>query len=294
MNKKKKIILSIAAAIIAVLCLRSFINNVRYNKACDAYDKALEVYLEKIKSMDYSCDEDGYISAVKVDTKVSQKSEGKKSENIMYYHTMNINLKDEFADLSDEEKCSLLCKYKGAAYEELERVGKECGYEDCKKAILGRACYEIKYRGRTIDIDRYIKVNFWNDRECYDLDTSTWFKITSPSGDDSATRLYRYDTIFDRLTSFRLVYPIFSADIYKAKNSSTTSNSTTTKKVTDNSSFYENSSSPKSKKKVYNVEPRDIDDVDIDSFYEDNMDEFEDYDDAWDYMEDNPEEWDDY
>ncbi len=50
----------------------------------------------------------------------------------------------------------------------------------------------------------------------------------------------------------------------------------------------------KSKKKVYNNGSRDIDDVDIDSFYEDNRDEFEDYDDAWDYMEDNPEEWDDY
>ncbi len=54
------------------------------------------------------------------------------------------------------------------------------------------------------------------------------------------------------------------------------------------------SSGAKSKKKVYNDGPRDIDDVDIDSFYEDNRDEFEDFDDAWDYMEDNPEEWDDY
>ena len=36
-----------------------------------------------------------------------------------------------------------------------------------------------------------------------------------------------------------------------------------------------------------------IDDQDIDSYYEDYRDEFEDIDDAWDDLEDNEEEWDD-
>lgn len=37
---------------------------------------------------------------------------------------------------------------------------------------------------------------------------------------------------------------------------------------------------------------RTIDDVDAESFYLDNKDEFEDEDDAWDYLEDESDEWD--
>lgn len=37
-----------------------------------------------------------------------------------------------------------------------------------------------------------------------------------------------------------------------------------------------------------------IDDQDIDSYYLDYQDEFEDIDDAWDDLEDNEDEWDDY
>ena len=39
---------------------------------------------------------------------------------------------------------------------------------------------------------------------------------------------------------------------------------------------------------------RTIDDQDVDSYYEDYRDEFEDIDDAWDDLEDNEDEWDDY
>ena len=39
---------------------------------------------------------------------------------------------------------------------------------------------------------------------------------------------------------------------------------------------------------------RDVDDLDVEGFYLENRDEFEDEDDAWDYLEDNEDEWDDY
>ena len=39
---------------------------------------------------------------------------------------------------------------------------------------------------------------------------------------------------------------------------------------------------------------RDPDDYDIEGYYDDFRDEFDDYDDAWDDFEDNEEEWDDY
>ena len=39
---------------------------------------------------------------------------------------------------------------------------------------------------------------------------------------------------------------------------------------------------------------RDVDDLDVEGFYLENMDEFENEGDAWDYLEDNEDEWDDY
>ena len=46
-----------------------------------------------------------------------------------------------------------------------------------------------------------------------------------------------------------------------------------------------------SKKSSYTVEP---DDHDIEAYYEDYREEFEDEDDAWDDFEDNEDVWDDY
>ena len=57
-----------------------------------------------------------------------------------------------------------------------------------------------------------------------------------------------------------------------------------------------NKSSSKVSKKKYTTEARtvDPDDHDIEAYYEDFKDEFEDEDDAWDDFEDNEEYWDDY
>lgn len=69
-------------------------------------------------------------------------------------------------------------------------------------------------------------------------------------------------------------------------NSGTSSSSgaSKTKSYTGNTSKKSYSSS--STAKSYNVE-----DWDIEDFYYDNMDEFDDIDDAWEYLEDNPEDY---
>ena len=74
--------------------------------------------------------------------------------------------------------------------------------------------------------------------------------------------------------------------------SSKKSTATLTKKSTSTKTT--NSYSTKSKKRTYESKTVDPSDHDIETYYEDYKDEFEDEDDAWDDFEDNEEYWDDY
>lgn len=75
---------------------------------------------------------------------------------------------------------------------------------------------------------------------------------------------------------------------YTSKNSSK-SYSSNTKKSADKSNTYGNYSTKKytSNSSSSNGKSIDVDDVDIETFYNDNIDEFEDIDDAWDYLDDD-------
>ena len=88
----------------------------------------------------------------------------------------------------------------------------------------------------------------------------------------------------------------YSTSSSSGSSSSSSSSSSKSKKTTGSSSSTKSSStkkstSKKSTKKSTTVEP---DDHDIDTYYEDYKDEFEDEDDAWDDFEDNDDYWDDY
>lgn len=74
------------------------------------------------------------------------------------------------------------------------------------------------------------------------------------------------------------------------KSTSGTKNKTTTTSGSKqkSSSSKKSSSSGKTTKKI------DPDDLDIEGYYEDYKDDFEDIDDAWDDLMDNPDLWEDY
>lgn len=75
----------------------------------------------------------------------------------------------------------------------------------------------------------------------------------------------------------------------KSSTSGTTSTKTTSGSYT--SSKNKTSTTKKNSTSTKTVDPMDHD---IDTYYEDYKDEFEDEDDAWDDFEDNDEYWDDY
>ena len=75
------------------------------------------------------------------------------------------------------------------------------------------------------------------------------------------------------------------------KSSSSSSSTTKNKSIKIKSSTSSKSSSSKVSSTTKTVDPMDHD---IDAYYEDYKDEFEDEDDAWDDFEDNDEYWDDY
>lgn len=81
-------------------------------------------------------------------------------------------------------------------------------------------------------------------------------------------------------------------------SSTTQSPKTSSGNPSSGSSSYsgKKSSSTSSSKRKYSYPEREVDplDHDIDVYYEDYKDEFEDEDDAWDDFEDNEEYWDDY
>ena len=288
MDRKKKIIIGIVLVVIALFCTWQGVKSAEYTKACDAYDKGLEVYEEYVKVMDFACDKNGYIDKITVDTQLLHANEGEKFETRMYYYTLNVFLNNKFTELSDEEKCLILSRFRNAADDEMKRVREECGYEKCIEAIKNDMTgYDIKYRGRNINLWRSIELKFFGDNESYTFEPGEFEICTYADGFESRKYDYWYSLSEDKLSRFKLeepkAKPKADVETIKAKSESASS---LKKQIT--------SSGSKSKKKVYNDGPRDIDDVDIDSFYEDNRDEFEDFDDAWDYMEDNPEEGDDY
>ena len=84
---------------------------------------------------------------------------------------------------------------------------------------------------------------------------------------------------------------------YCAWHSYTNSTPKKSSSTYSNSSSYSSSSTNNSKSSVKKYTSKtdkdkklDIDDVDVETFYYDNIDEFEDLDDAWDYLEDDPDE----
>ena len=77
-------------------------------------------------------------------------------------------------------------------------------------------------------------------------------------------------------------------------NSNSTSNSIDSKKSTSTTSSTYKSTTTYKKSVTTEARTVDPDDHDIDAYYEDYKDEFEDEDDAWDDFEDNEEYWDDY
>ena len=86
----------------------------------------------------------------------------------------------------------------------------------------------------------------------------------------------------------------YSSGSKKSSGSSSSSSKSSGSSSSKSSSSYSSgssSSSSSSKKSSYTVEP---DDHDIEAYYEDYREEFEDEDDAWDDFEDNEEYWDDY
>ena len=296
MSRKKQIILGVIMVMAAVLCTWQGVKSAAYTKACDDYDKALEVFQEYVKVINYACDKDGYIDKIKVDTQLLHANEGEKFESRLYYYTLNVIMNEKFTKLSDEEKCLILSRFRYGAEDEMKRVREECGYEKCIEAIKSDMTgYDIKYRGRNIELWRSFDVKFYNENEAYTFDTCE-FEICS-FDDVFNARRYEY---FYSMTEDKLLW--FRAEEAKPKSigrritteDASSAAANTKKSSTGSSSATKRSGSTKSKKKVYNAGPRDIDDVDIESFYEDNRDEFEDFDDAWDYMEDSPEEWDDY
>ena len=80
----------------------------------------------------------------------------------------------------------------------------------------------------------------------------------------------------------------------KKSTSTTSKKSTSTINKKSTSTKNTNSYSTKSKKRTYESKTVDPSDHDIETYYEDYKDEFEDEDDAWDDFEDNEEYWDDY
>ncbi len=293
-EKEKKVIKWIIAIMCGVICMALAFRSYKNNKAWNSFDQTLEAYQNSLDTMTFSCDKEGYITNVEVDYRVSYGGEGEKFESRKYYYTITISLDNKLNELSDKEKCRILARFRSNAYNELKRWREKCGYQKA----LDELCYRyesqsenIKYRGRFIDINREVLVRFHNDQAVYTLDYSDFEIVDWSSGEYETTKYdYHYDKYDDKLTRFEEKVPEqpktkAKVDIDKVKEKSESASSLK-KEITSNGS--------KSKKKVYNNGSRDIDDVDIDSFYEDNRDEFEDYDDAWDYMEDNPEEWDDY
>ncbi len=288
METYDKVAIGVAFLALGGLIVVQSRESAQLHRKWDEYDRTYGVYQEYLKSMDYACDTEGYISKIKVDTQIEYKNKGQDPEEQEYDYTLNITMNDKFAELSDEEKCLILCRYDLAAENEMARVREESGYEKCYSDLaIDDYKYDIRYRSRHIDIRRCYFVEFWSKTESYNLNYGQ-FEIWSKEKGKREYN-YTYKTNLDKLTLFQKQKKK-SSTTYSSSSSETPSSDTSSKK----SSGSKKSSSSKAKKRVYNDGPRDIDDVDIEGFYEDNRDEFEDFDDAWDYLEDNPEEWDDY
>ena len=89
-------------------------------------------------------------------------------------------------------------------------------------------------------------------------------------------------------SSYKYKYSSSSSSSSKSTSSSSKKYETTTQSAS--STAY----SSKKRKNHYSEKTVDPSDHDIDMYYEDYRDEFEDEDDAWDDFEDNEEYWDEY
>ena len=120
------------------------------------------------------------------------------------------------------------------------------------------------------------------------------------------TRKHRQN-FFTRTTSTRS-YQMTEDTTKKTTTEKTTTKKTTTTKTTakksgrttateKKSTSTVKKNSGRSRKSSYGRSDRkniDADDLDVEGYYEDYRDDFEDIDDAWDDLMDNPDEWDDY
>ena len=290
METYDKVAIGIALAGLCGLVFVQSRKSAELHRKWDEYDRACGVYQEYLKSMDYACDRKGYISKIKVNTQVEYKNKGQDPEEQRYVYTLNITMNEKFTELSDEEKCLILCRYEEASDSEIARVRQESGYERAFSDLaINDNKYDIRYRNRRIDIHHQSRVEFYSKTETYRVgayDFEIWSK-------EKGKRLYHAVYSYDKNT-LRVFEPQSETGKSSGSYGSTTSKDSSTETSSAKKSSGSKKRSSKSKKRVYNDDERDIDDVDIEGFYEDNRSEFEDFDDAWDYLEDNPEELDDY
>lgn len=238
-------------------------NQIRHDckeEVADIYNMESNDYIKKIDvKLDYRTED------------VYKDSDSKVLDDATFF---SVRLEESFSGLDVKERLVELIKIDRRLHECMLNYRKQAGYESfIKKHCINDSYFEVN-GVRYYVIDK-LTINYYCESDEYVMSDKSMTIVDHLTGAEEKY-LYTYEN--DELTGF-------------AKHEAPTKNNTATQTTKSNNNTTTQSGKSSSRKTT--EKSHDPDDYDVDSYYEDYKDEFEDEDDAWDDFEDN-EGWEDY
>ena len=266
----------IGLILISSLCIVLF-NRKKDNDKLALYEQIRENCKKEISHI-HDMESEDYIK--KIDVTISYRLEdvysGSKDKSFDDYTLLIVRLDESYADLDVKDRVIELIKYDDMLHKNMVEYLAKAGYEEFMNK------YGVRDNYFEVNGTRYYAHNDYNIEYYCGSDEYVLFAYRMNIENHRTGKQERYDFSYEdgKLEYFEKYEP--------PKKKDNTSNTTESTHNVSGKTASKKSSSKKTTEKSH-----DPDDYDIDAYYNDYKDEFEDEDDAWDDFEDN-EMWDAY
>ena len=263
----KQIILIIIAVAASIFLISYFVEQSRNDKYIIS---VTQQFNEMVKDLKNHRDTDGYISSIEVT--VNRTSSGEDSIIWRDFVSFDVELASTFRELSKQERCAWIIRYKMDLESLVSDIKAECGY-----AELEDSSEKFRYMGKEHSLVQYTTKYFHDDCLSYKQYGDT-FEIEGRDKNTFVDEKYNFRYKNGEVIEFEEVKP---PTYYVPKPT------TPSKKYSHSSGSNKSNSSQSGSSGRKPSDPYDADAyADPDDFATDWEDEFDSYDDAYDYWED--------
>ena len=274
MKKYKPLIIIVLVALCSLGIV--LLHRKKENDKLARYEQIREACKKEISNI-HDMESEDYIKKIDVtlNYKIKDAYPGARAKMFNDQTTLIVRFDEAFGELAPKERALKLIEYDEVIRANMADYQSRAGHDDFMKRYGIRDSY-FEVNGVKYYVDNYYSIEYYCDSDEYVLFT---YSMNIENHKNGNKEIYNFSYENGKLERFE------KYESPKKKE--------TTKTTESSNSVTRKSTTKKSSSKKTTEKSHDPDEYDIDAYYDDYKDEFEDEDDAWQDFEDN-EMWDDY